>query len=106
MPFIARNLSQTGNHEKLNSRFFANRAPQIWTYSTNDALTVVRAAGYFNAAGNFLRAGDVIFVSVFSAATFETATPTVSAFQIMVVLSNNGTTVDVSDGTAVALTNT
>jgi len=45
-------------------------------------------------------------VTVYSAATFETAAATVSAVQFMVVLSNTGSVVDVSDGTAITLTNT
>jgi hypothetical protein len=42
-----------------------DNAPTIWTYSTTDTVTGtggVRAGGYFNAAANRLKVGDLIYV--------------------------------------------
>ena len=61
-------------------------APQIWTYTTTDAKTVVDGAGYF---------GDLIYSY---ASTGGTATAT-----LHIVLSNASGVVDVSDGTAIAV---
>jgi accessory colonization factor AcfC len=67
----------------------------LWHYSTTDAIATVNTAGYFTGeAVNMLAVRDVIIVS-------DTNTPTTS---FVSVLSNNGTTVDVSDGTAIAET--
>jgi hypothetical protein len=107
MAYIQRNLVQLGSQEgKTAIATRSNRAPGLWSYATADAISVVRTSGYFNSAADFLRIGDVIMVTVYSAATFETAAATVSAVQFMVVLSNTGSVVDVSDGTAITLTNT
>ncbi len=69
----------------------------LWHYKTADAIATVNTSGYFTGeAVNMLSVRDVIIVS-------DTATPTTS---FVSVLSNNGTTVDVSDGTAIAETDT
>jgi len=41
-----------------------DNAPTIWTYSTSDPLhpTGVSAGGYFNAASNRLKIGDLMYV--------------------------------------------
>lgn len=41
-----------------------DNAPTIWTYQTTDALhpTGVSAGGYFNAAANRLKIGDLMYV--------------------------------------------
>ena len=56
----------------------------LWTYNTADAIAAV----------NMLKVRDVIVVK-------DTNTPTT---HFVTVLSNNGTAVDVSDGTAIAET--
>ena len=67
----------------------------LWHYSTTDAIATVNTAGYFTGeAVNMLAVRDVIIVS-------DTNTPTTS---FVSVLSNDGATVDVSDGTAIAET--
>jgi hypothetical protein len=41
-------------------------APTIWTYSTTDSVTGaagVKSGGYFNAAANRLKVGDLIYVT-------------------------------------------
>lgn len=67
----------------------------LWHYATLDAIATVNTAGYFTGdAVNMLKVRDVILVA-------DTNTPTTS---FVSVLSNDGTTVDVSDGTAIAET--
>ena len=64
----------------------------VWRYSTTDAIAAINSAGYFNSAANMLTVRDLIIVC-------DTNTPTTN---FCTVLSNTGTVVDVSDGTAVA----
>ena len=67
----------------------------MWTYTTTDTIATVNSSGYFTGeAVNMLAVRDLIVVH-------DTNTPTTN---FVTVLSNNGTTVDVSDGTAVAET--
>ena len=67
----------------------------LWIYQTTDAIGTVNNAGYFTGDSvNMLNVRDLIIVQ-------DTNTPTTN---FVTVLSNNGTTVDVSDGTAVAET--
>ena len=66
----------------------------LWFYTTTDAIAAVNTEGYFNSAANMLSVRDVIIVA-------DTNTPTTS---FVSVLSNTGTVVDVSDGTAIAET--
>jgi len=66
----------------------------LWFYTTTDAIATVNTAGYFNSAANMLSIRDVIIVA-------DTNTPTTS---FVSVLSNTGSVVDVSDGTAIAET--
>jgi hypothetical protein len=66
----------------------------VWRYSTTDAIATINTEGYFNSAANMLSVRDLIIVC-------DTNTPTTN---FCTVLSNTGTVVDVSDGTAVAET--
>ena len=66
----------------------------LWIYQTTDAIAAVNSAGYFNNSANMLNVRDLIIV-------MDTNTPTT---HFCTVLSNTGTAVDVSDGTAVAET--
>jgi len=66
----------------------------LWMYTTTDAIATVNTAGYFNSAANMLAVRDLIIVC-------DTNVPTTN---FVSVLSNTGTVVDVSDGTAVAET--
>lgn len=68
----------------------------LWFYTSADAIATVNTAGYFNDASNMLAVRDVIIV-------VDTATPTTSFVN---VLSNASGVVDVSDGTAIAETDT
>tara|TARA_R100000995_G_scaffold40075_1_gene18565 strand:+ start:8102 stop:8365 length:264 start_codon:yes stop_codon:yes gene_type:complete len=76
------------------SRLQGDSLGNFWQYSTTDAIAAVNSAGYFNDAANMLKVRDVIMVK-------DTNTPTTSFVN---VLSNTGTVVDVSDGTAIAET--
>ena len=66
----------------------------LWIYQTTDAIATVNSAGYFNDSANMLNVRDLVIV-------MDTNTPTTN---FCTVLSNTGTVVDVSDGTAVAET--
>ena len=67
----------------------------LWHYSTTDAIATVNTAAYFTGdAVNMLQARDVILVS-------DTNVPTMNW---VIVLSNDGTTVDVSNGTEIVET--
>tara|TARA_R110000796_G_scaffold7819_1_gene26417 strand:- start:449 stop:712 length:264 start_codon:yes stop_codon:yes gene_type:complete len=66
----------------------------LWLYTSADAIAAINSANYFNDAANMLAVRDVIIVA-------ETSGPTTSFVN---VLSNNGTAVDVSDGTAIVET--
>jgi len=71
----------------------AGNAPQMWSYTSADALATVNTTGYFNDAADVLKVGDLLYV-------YDSNTPTAS---LVVVLSNTGTVVDVSDGTALSV---
>lgn len=66
----------------------------LWMYRTADAIATVNTEGYFNSAANMLNIRDLIIVQ-------DTNVPTTN---FVTVLSNTGSVVDVSDGTAVAET--
>jgi hypothetical protein len=69
-------------------------APQMFAYTSADAIADVNTEGYFNSVSQDVAVGDIIFVH-------DSATPTMS---IAVVLSNAAGIVDISDGTTVAVT--
>tara|TARA_Y100000592_G_scaffold53112_1_gene83841 strand:- start:5347 stop:5628 length:282 start_codon:yes stop_codon:yes gene_type:complete len=71
-------------------------APQLFTYTTTDAVTVVDGAGYFNSVSDDVSVGDVI-ISV-------TSTGGTLASSIHTVVSNASGVVDVSDGTSISQT--
>ena len=76
------------------SRLAGSSNMNLWSYVTTDAIATVNTEGYFNSAANMLAVRDVILVA-------DTNTPTT---HFVTVLSNTGTVVDVSDGTAIAET--
>jgi len=76
------------------SRLAGSSNMNLWSYVTTDAIATINSAGYFNSAANMLAVRDVIIVA-------DTNTPTTN---FVTVLSNTGTVVDVSDGTAIAET--
>tara|TARA_R110002020_G_scaffold180877_1_gene375627 strand:- start:994 stop:1260 length:267 start_codon:yes stop_codon:yes gene_type:complete len=70
----------------------AGSSPRLWMYSSANAIADVNSEGYFNGAADLLSVRDVIIVA-------DTNAPTTN---LVNVLSNTGTVVDVSDGTAIA----
>ena len=73
------------------TRLAGGSGVNLYHYSTTDAIATVNTAGYFNDAANMLNVRDVIIVC-------DTNTPTTN---LVSVLSNTGSVVDVSDGLAV-----
>lgn len=69
-------------------------APSMYTYTSADAIATVNTSGYFNDLSDTLAVGDIIWVH-------DSATPTMS---IVMVASNASGVVDVTDGTAVSMT--
>jgi hypothetical protein len=88
MAFQARNLSVLA---------YANGFT-LWHYTTVDAATNVDTAGYFDAANEMLRVGDLVLANVDTDGT--------PGAGIFVVKNNGGGSVDVSDITALGATNT
>ena len=54
MAYNSNGLSAAGGQSK------AGNAPQMWTYSSADAIATVNTSGYFNNASALLKVGDVI----------------------------------------------
>lgn len=40
-----------------------DNAPTLWTYMSTDSLPTIATSGYFNAAANRLKVGDVVLAS-------------------------------------------
>lgn len=93
MAFSATNFQPLGGQAK------AGNAPQMWSYTTTDAAGDVDASGYFNAVASIVKVGDVIL-------RITTSSGAVSTAGWHVVMTNTGTVVNVSDTTALTVTNT
>jgi len=112
MAFIEKNLAllageATGGYAGKGN--VANRAPRIWSYATRDSITTVRGNSYFDGStfSKEARKGDLFYVVRHAVADFETdATGDPDGAQLMVVMANNNGVIDLSDGTAVSVTNT
>lgn len=85
--------SETGL-QPIGGQAKAGNAPQMWSYTTTDAIATVNTEGYFNDASDVLKVGDLMYV-------YDSNTPTAS---LVIVLSNASGVVDVSDGTSIAVT--
>jgi hypothetical protein len=70
----------------------------LWHYTTGDAHTAVRVAGYFNAVSHMLRVGDMILANTGVGGTRVSG--------ILLVNANAGGTVDVADMTQVGTADT
>lgn len=92
MAFSSTGLNSAGAQSK------AGNAPQMWTYTTTDAIGDVNTAGYFNSVASLLKVGDIIFC--------YTSTGGTPAMSIVWVNANSGTVVDVTDGLTVTATDT
>ena len=71
-------------------------APQLFTYTTTDAVGTIDGAGYFNDVAKDVAVGDVI-ISV-------TSTGGTLASSIHTVVSNTGSVVAICYGTTIAQT--
>ena len=71
-------------------------APQLFSYTTTDAHTVVDGAGYFNDVSDHVAVGDMVMVRGNTGGT-ETIT-------MHIVVSIASGVVDVSDGTSISQT--
>jgi hypothetical protein len=70
----------------------------LWHYTTPDAAATVDTAGYFNAAAEMLRVGDMILANVETEGTMKAG--------IFLVNANASGVVDVADITSVGGTDT
>ena len=77
----------------LGGQAFAGTLPALYIYQSTDAHTAIDAAGYFNDLADTLVVGDMIIIH---GATGGTRTVTMH-----VVVSNDGTDVDIGDGTVI-----
>jgi len=87
MAFSSTGFNAIGGQSK------AGNAPAIYTYSSADAQSVIRASGYFNSVASILKVGDLI----------TGGTPVMSTAYVN---SNTGTVVDITDGVTVTATDT
>lgn len=90
MAYNKDNLQPIGGQAK------AGNAPQMWSYTApgTDTLADMNTEGYFNNAHTVLKVGDLVYL-------WDASVPTAS---LAVVLSNASGVVDLSDGTAIAVT--
>lgn len=70
----------------------------LWHYTTEDTAVVVDTEGYFNAATDMVRVGDMVMANV------DTDGTPASGF--FLINGNTSGTVDVADMTAVGIANT
>ena len=92
MAFSASGLNSVGGQSK------SGAAPAIWTYTSTDAQSVIRASGYFNSVASVLKVGDIIFC--------YSATGGTPVMSTAYVNSNTGSVVDITDGVTVTATDT
>lgn len=92
MAFSATGFNAIGGQSK------SGNAPSIWTYSSTDAQSVIRASGYFNSVSSVLKVGDIIFC--------YSATGGTPVMSTAYVNSNSGGVVDITDGVTVTATDT
>ena len=86
----------------------AHGGPGDWILQGADAVTTVRGAGYISdAEARGLKVGDIVYYTQWTTFTDQyTFTAPIVAKQIMVVLSITNGAADLSDGTAIDVTNT
>ena len=87
MAYAVAGLQPIGGQSK------AGNAPQVWSYTSADAIATVNTSAYFNDASDLLKVGDLMYIR-------DSNTPTAS---LVVVLSNASGVVDVSDGTTISV---
>lgn len=92
MAFSATGFGTIGGQSK------SGNSPAIFSYSSADAQSVIRATGYFNSVASILKVGDIIFC--------YSATGGTPVMSTAYVNSNTGTVVDITDGVTVTATDT
>lgn len=103
MTFDIANFAPVGNTSKPLSGVGTSTlrgAPSVYSYATADAINTVTAANYFLSVINVLNVGDLIYCL---AGAGSGGTPVA---RLVYVNANNGTTIDVADGTTVTATDT
>ena len=73
-------------------------APQIFTYTSTDAIGTVDGAGYFNDVSTDVAVGDIIMSVTSTGGTLASAIHTVASNASGVVDVTNGTTIAQTDG--------
>ena len=76
----------------------SGNAPAIFSYTSTDAQTAIRASGYFNTVASILKVGDIIFC--------YSATGGTPVMSTAYVNSNSAGVVDITDGVTVTATDT
>lgn len=94
MAFNVTNFQPIGGQSK------AGNAPQMWSYTTTDSAATVDTSGYFNSVASLLKVGDMIYRVTTSSGAVSTA-----GQHVVMTISAAGV-VDVSDATALTVTNT
>ena len=90
MAFSATGFNAIGGQSK------SGNAPSIWTYTSTDAQSTIRASGYFNSVASLLKVGDLIFC--------YSATGGTPVMSTAYVNSNSSGVVDITDGVTVTST--
>jgi len=105
MAFIRRNLAPLGGNVtpiSLGSAETVPGTPQLYSYRTADAATVVDAAGYFNEVWQLLKPGDVILrVTINASGVVQNA-----GFHVVMTVNAATGAVDVTYTLALTVTNT
>jgi hypothetical protein len=70
----------------------------LWHYATPDAANTVDTAGYFDAAADMIRVGDIILANTETGGTAKAG--------LLLVSSNAGGVVDTNDMTQIGATDT
>jgi hypothetical protein len=78
----------------------AGNAPQVWSYTTTDSAATVDTSGYFNTVASLVKVGDIIWRVTTSSGSVSTAG------QHVVMSVSAAGVVDVSDTSALTVTNT
>jgi len=92
MAFSATGFGTIGGQSK------SGNAPAIYSYSSADAQSVIRASGYFNSVASVLKVGDIVFC--------YSATGGTPVMSTAYVVSNASGVVDITDGVTVTATDT
>lgn len=71
-------------------------APQVWSYTSTDAIADANTEGYFNSVSDEVAVGDLIHC--------VTSTGSTAVATLVYVLSNTAGVVDVNNGTTLANT--